>query len=182
MFFQTLGWVEFMNGRIPTYRGSAVVHLKQWLHGQMKCKIKKIKVETVLGDTSRSSFASFMLGRKMLSPCVLQLGTEKFVCTIWNMDHICSHLNFYFAKVEFFPQKGHNGCQRNPHIKFVYRSLNKPFNLQLVWPPVTGQRVLSSATPWAQPRGQFYTISRQQMVSLLSECDHRTGSRGEDQN
>ena len=93
------------------------------------------------------------------------------------MDHICSHLNFYFAKVEFFPQKGHNGCQRNPHIKFVYRSLNKPFNLQLVWPPVTAQphRVHS-------PEASFYTISRQQMVSLLPECDHRTGSRGDDWN
>ena len=130
--------------------------------------------------------ACLKLSRKMLSPCISQLGTEKLVCTIGNVDHTCTHLNFYFAKVEFFPQKGHNGCQRNPHIKFVYRSLNKPFNLQLVWLHVTVQRVLSKAPARSHcvhsPDASFYTISCQHMVPLLSKCHHGSGSWGEDGN
>lgn len=102
------------------------------------------------------------LGRKVFSPCIspiLDKRKKKLVCTIWNMDHIFRHLNFYFTKVEFFPQKGHNGCQKNPHIKFVYHSLNKPFNLQLVWLHATSaegaEQSTSTVTPCAQPRGKF---------------------------
>lgn len=87
MFFQTLGWVEFMNGRTPTYRGSAVVHLKQWLHGQMKCIIKKIKDETVLGDTSRSSFAGFKLDVRQENAFSLRLATWDRIIRLHNLKH-----------------------------------------------------------------------------------------------
>jgi hypothetical protein len=86
----------------------------------------------------------------MLSSCAVQLQTEK--TALYNLEHrpYIFDITFIFSllRLSFFPQKDHNGCQRNPHIKFVYHSLNKPFNLELVWLPVLTLRESANRVTW----------------------------------
>lgn len=113
------------------------------------------------------------LDRQMLSSCIQQLQTEKI--GLYNLKHgpHLKSLEFQLAKVEFFPQKGHNGCQRNPHIKFVYHSLSKPFNLQLVWLHMTMQRVLRKI-PAVTLCGQLRFVFLH--CFLLLVCGYESGS------